>query len=77
MSQWIKLLTAAALWTVVLMFAGCAGITPYDPPAHGELPPGRGLFSGADGEFVIYQKADEVDPDGEAIENKKTGQKQP
>ena len=69
MSQWIKLLTAAALWTVVLMFAGCAGITPYDPPEHGEQPPSRGLFSGADGEFVIYQKADEIDPDGEAIEN--------
>jgi hypothetical protein len=77
MSQWIKLLTAAALWTVVLMFAGCAGITPYDPPDHGEPPPSRGLFSGADGEFVIYQKADETDPDGEAIENKNTGQKQP
>jgi len=77
MSQWIKLLTAAALWTVVLMFAGCAGITPYDPPEHGEQPPSRGLFSGADGEFVIYQKADEIDPDGEAIENKNTGQKQP
>jgi hypothetical protein len=49
----------SALWAVVLMFAGCAGITPYDPPEHGEQPPSRGLFSGADGEFVIYRKADE------------------
>jgi hypothetical protein len=65
----------SALWAVVLMVAGCAGITPYDPPEYGEQPKTQGLFSGADGEFVIYQKADEIDPDGEANENKE--QKQP
>ena len=41
------------LWAAALVIAGCAGITPYDPPDHREMPPGRGLFSGADGEFVI------------------------
>jgi hypothetical protein len=65
----------SALWAVVLMVAGCAGITPYDPPEHGEQPKTRGLFSGAGGEFVIYQEADEIDTDGEANENKE--QKQP
>jgi hypothetical protein len=42
-------------WVAVLLVAGCAGVTPYDPPEHGEMPPGRGLFTGADGEFVIYR----------------------
>lgn len=65
------------LWAAALLIAGCAGIKPYDPPAYREAPPGNGLLTGADGEFVIYQKADEIDPDGEAIENKNTGQKQP
>lgn len=49
----------SALWAVVLMVAGCAGVSPYDPPVHGEPPPTGGLFSGADGEFVIYVHQDE------------------
>jgi hypothetical protein len=61
------------LWVAVLLVAGCTGMTPYDPPGHGEAPPGRGLFSGTDGEFVIYQKPEEADPDA----NKSKGQKQP
>jgi hypothetical protein len=73
MSQWIKLPIAAVLWAVVLMFAGCAGITPYDPPDYREEPPTQGLFTGAEGEFVIYQKSVEEDSDGDANENK--GQK--
>ena len=50
----------SALWAVVLMVAGCAGVSPYDPPAHGEPPPTRGLFSGEDGEFVIYVDLDDT-----------------
>jgi hypothetical protein len=57
------------------MFVGCAGITPYDPPDYREDPPGRGLFTGTEGEFVIYQKAAEAESEGEAIKNKE--QKQP
>lgn len=60
------------LWAAVLLVAGCTGMTPYDPSEYGEIKPGRGLFSGADGEFVIYQKSEEADPDA----NKSTGQKQ-
>jgi len=66
MGQLIKLAIAAALWTVVLMVAGCAGITPYDPPDHREEPPGNGLFSGPEGEFVIYRKVDEPETGSEA-----------
>jgi hypothetical protein len=60
---------------VTLLVTGCAGIEPYAPRDSREEGPERGLFSGADGEFVIYQEADEIDPDGEANENKE--QKQP
>jgi hypothetical protein len=61
------------LWAAALLVAGCTGMTPYDPPEYGEMKPGRGLISGADGEFVVYQKSEEADPDA----NKSTGQKQP
>jgi len=44
------------LWAGALLIAGCAGIKPYDPPAYREAPPGNGLLTGADGEFVIYKK---------------------
>ena len=63
------------LLVALLLVAGCSGITPYDPPDSREEPPGRGLLSGADGEFVIYQKPEEVDADGETSKNKE--QKQP
>ena len=65
----------AVLWASLLLFAGCSGITPYDPPDYREEPPGRGLLSGADGEFVIYRKGAEVESAGEV--NKEKGPKQP
>lgn len=65
----------AMLSAVLLLVVGCSGITPYDPPDYREEPPGSGLFTGADDEFVIYQKADEVDAAAEANKNK--GTKQP
>lgn len=50
----------ACLCIMLLLLAGCAGIEPYDPPDYRDNPPGQGLLSGADGEFVIYRKvADE------------------
>jgi hypothetical protein len=59
-----------ALWIspllVVLLVAGCAGITPYDPPDYREEPPVNGLLTGAEGEFVIYRKADEPATGSEA-----------
>jgi hypothetical protein len=66
MGQLIKLVIAAALWGVVLMVAGCAGITPYDPPDYREEPPGNGLFTGAEGEFVIFRKTEEPETGSEA-----------
>ena len=64
----------AVLWVALLVVAGCAGITPYDPPDYREEPPGNGLLTGADGEYVIYSKEAEPEPDGEAIKNKEQTQ---
>ena len=68
----VKLITFrnALLWAALLLITGCSGITPYDPPDYREEPPGRGLLSGADGEFVIYQGNVAADTDSEADQNK-------
>lgn len=64
-----------AIFIVALLFTGCAGIEPYQPPDYREEGMKKGLFSGPEGEFVIYQKTDEADTDGEAKKDK--GQPQP
>lgn len=47
-------LLAAAMLAIGL--AACSGVQPYDFVAIDEIPPGPGLFSGADGEFVLYSR---------------------
>ena len=58
-----------ALWIgallMVLLLTGCAGIEPYEPRNHREEGPQKGLFSGSDGEFVIFRKADDPEADGD------------
>ena len=58
-----KILVLAAL----SVLAGC-GMQPYDPPNNREYPAGPGLFSGKDGDFVIYRKQEPAaaDPADEA-----------
>jgi len=41
-----------------ILFAGCAGMTPYEPRNNREEGPESGLFSGPQGEFVILRKAE-------------------
>jgi hypothetical protein len=48
-----------------LLVSGCAGIEPYEPRNDREEGPERGLFTGPDGEFVIFRKADEPDTGSE------------
>jgi len=50
---------------VVLLTAGCAGIKPYEPRDNREEGMEKGLFTGSEGEFVIYRKADEPETDSE------------
>ena len=39
---------------LVLAVAACADIKPMEYTEIHEIPPGPGLFSGEDGEFVLY-----------------------
>jgi len=50
---------------LVLLVAGCAGIKPYEPRDNREEGMEKGLFTGSEGEFVIYRKADEPETDSE------------
>jgi hypothetical protein len=43
------------LLVACLIIAGCAGITPYEPRNNREEGPEKGLFTGSQGEFVIYR----------------------
>ena len=59
-SLWIGLLLVA------LIVAGCTGIEPYEPRDDREEGPEKGLFTGSEGEFVIFRKADEPETGSEA-----------
>ncbi len=49
----------------VLMVTGCAGMEPYEARDERVEGPKRGVFSGADGEFVIFRSGDKPNPDEE------------
>ena len=65
-----RTLRRRALWIglllVALLLAGCAGIKPYEPRDYREEGMEKGLFTGSEGEFVIYRKADEPETGSEA-----------
>jgi hypothetical protein len=48
------------------LVAGCAGIQPYEHRDHREEGPERGLYTGSQGEFVIFRKADVPEAGSEA-----------
>ena len=50
---------------VALMVGGCAGMEPYEARDEREEGPKQGLFSGADGEFVIFRSGRKPKPDKE------------
>ena len=56
----------ALLLVVFLGVCGCAGIKPYEPRDYREEGPEKGLFTGSEGEFVIFRKVDEAETGGEA-----------
>ncbi len=59
-----------ALWIapllVALLVTGCAGIKPYEARDYREEGMEKGLFTGAEGEFVIFRKTHEPKTDSEA-----------
>ena len=66
---------SANLFLVIMLssflFAGCAGMKPYEPRNNREEGPKNGLFSGPEGEFVILRKAetDKEDQTGEKTDS--------
>ena len=54
------------LWIGPLLVVGCASIKPYEPRNYREEGPEKGLFTGSEGEFVIFRKADVPETDSEA-----------
>ena len=54
-----------SLLLLALLVAGCAGIEPYEPRNNREEGPQKGLFSGSEGEFVIFRKANDPETDRE------------
>ena len=47
------------------MVTGCAGIKPFEPRNYREEGMEEGLFTGSEGEFVIFRKADEPEAGSE------------
>jgi hypothetical protein len=41
---------------LALLVVGCSGFKPFEPRDHREEGPERGLFTGSQGEWVIYRK---------------------
>ena len=63
-SSWI-----AIAFVLSMLVSGCAGIKPYEPRNYREEGPKRGVFTGAEGEFVIHRRINNCTTDDEAIKN--------
>ena len=54
-----KIIAGPGRWLAAAVFAtalaACSAGKPADYTAIDEIPPGPGLFSGADGEFTLYR----------------------
>ena len=60
-----KICRAVILLLIFVLMIGCGGIQPYEPRNHREEGPEKGLFTGSEGEWVIYRKAAEQAPASE------------
>ncbi|MCG6944503.1 MAG: hypothetical protein LJE87_04060 [Deltaproteobacteria bacterium] len=67
-----KVFWIVALLVALLVISGCGGIKPYEPRNNREEGPEKGLFTGSQGEFVIYRKAEE--PKKESEDTKDPGE---
>jgi hypothetical protein len=56
---------AVILLLIFVLMIGCGAIQPYEPRNNREEGPEKGLFTGSEGEWVIYRKADEKASDSE------------
>jgi len=60
-----KVFWIVALLVALLVIAGCTGVKPYEPRDHREEGAEKGLFTGSEGEFVIFRKADQPETGSE------------
>ena len=60
-----KELGIVALLVASLFIGGCGGIKPYEPRNNREEGPQKGVFTGSEGEFVIFRKAEEPKKESE------------
>jgi hypothetical protein len=49
------------LFLAVWFITGCTGFKPYEPRDNREEGLEKGIFTGSEGEFVIFRKAEETD----------------
>ena len=49
-----RLAAHALAWALAVALAACAGAKPFEYHPTDEIPEGPGLFTGEDGEWVIY-----------------------
>ena len=52
----LKLTLMAMVWSMFLVLTGCATAEPYEFHPIDEIPEGPGLFSGEDGEFILFRR---------------------
>ena len=74
------------LLSALLVIAGCSEIKPYNPPNHREEGPGKGLFTGSQGAWVITlpeatqaggEENKEASPDSETDRKEKKNPEEP
>ncbi len=75
-SSWSRISLSPLLLTLLfsILFAGCAGMKPYEPRNNREEGPEKGLFSGSQGEFVILNANEVEESDLSEEETKNTDQ---
>jgi hypothetical protein len=82
MTHKCKAIRVAVLLAALLLIAGCSAFKPFHPPNHREEGPAKGLFTGSQGEWVIFgpqvpQKGEEQKKDASQQTGCEGEQKQP
>lgn len=62
----VRSATAALFLLITLFLNGCGGMTPVELRNNREEGPEKGLFSGSNGEFILWRKSTESAVDEES-----------
>jgi len=58
---------------VTIVMTACTGMKPFEPRNNREEGPEKGLFSGSQGEFVIFRKGSSAEVDRQDEDNDRVG----